>query len=227
MLKTSPKGVRRQGISPVAALILFLTCGFYASPQILATTHFGAGGIIAATSLPSLNTGIQPGFETNVGVSVAGNSAFIKSPASMNWKDSDSNLTWKLALDGSYQRFGQSAILSDGNSYRAFQAFGLGFMAGIQVPLFFISVSGRPVYFSVLAGGAIHVSNYIYTGLVSAYPAFAARLSADLFLGGSTMLRLDVPIEAAFRAGGTSLMAGLGVGLEFLPARGTSANGDK
>ena len=160
----------------------------------------GGGALFSFTSLPQLETGLQAGWNANLGL------GFTLFPWGKSEKvASGSKIPNTVSLTGRFQLdsfgLGASAPQSDGNLYRAWQGTGLGLLVGIASPEFRMPLLGLPAWFGLEAGGGLRLTKYTGTGLVSAHPALLSRLLLDFVLFDPFALGLVVPLEWAWNQG--------------------------
>lgn len=168
--------------------------------------------VIARIDLPEMNPGLQTGI---------GGAASLRlriDPFGSRRTDDLSapkvNALDKLSLVGDLElstaRFSQSAIMHDGQLYRAWQNFGLGALGGLSWGAFNVPLLKTQMVVSLCVGAALHVSNYTGTNLVSAYPSVLAQASFDTKTNKKEGWSAFIPLEYAFKGGGSVLVFGLG-----------------
>jgi hypothetical protein len=174
-----------------------------------------AGAFFSYTSLPQLDTGLQPGWNANLGV---GFTLFPwNKPKGENEDDRTKDV---LSLVGRAQLdifgLGASAPQADGNLYRAWRGSGLGLLLGLASPGFRMPLLELPTRLSVEAGGGLRLTKYNGTGLVSAHPALLGRMTLDMELRDPLALGLYVPFEWAWKSGGRAMIIGVGLSVRLL-----------
>ncbi len=175
----------------------------------------GGAALFSNTSLPQLQTGLQAGWNVNLGL------GFTLFPwTQVQTGDSYSETSNTVALIGRCQLdifgLGASAPQSDGNLYRAWQGTGLGLLVGVASPEFQMPLLGLPARFGIEAGGGLRLTKYSGTGLVSAHPAVLGRATLDVKIVDPFAFGLFVPFEWAWKSGGRAIILGIGVSLRVL-----------
>jgi hypothetical protein len=175
----------------------------------------GAGALFSFTSLPQLETGLQPGWNANIGL------GFTLLPWNKSKNDNEGGRTEdSFSFIGRVQLdifgLGVSAPQSDGNLYRAWQGSGLGMLFGAASPGFRMPLLGLPARLGIEAGGGLRLTKYSGTGLVSAHPAVLGRMTLDMEIGDPLALELFLPFEWAWKSGGQAIIVGLGLSLRVL-----------
>ena len=168
--------------------------------------------LVARIDLPEMNPGLQAGIGGAVGLRLR--IAPFGSKHLDELSASEVNALDKLSLVGNLElstaRLSQSAIMHDGQLYRAWQNFGLGALGGLSWGAFSVPLLKTQMAVSLSVGAALHVSNYTGTNLVSAYPSVLARASFDTKTNKKESWSAFVPLEYAFKGGSSVLILGLG-----------------
>ena len=198
----------------ILCFCLALTGGkIFASPG--RGLDLGGGALFSFTSLSQLETGLQAGWNANLGLGFTllpwGKSETVASGSKV---PNTVSLTGRFQLDSF--GLGTSAPQSDGNLYRAWQGTGLGLLVGIASPEFRMPLLGLPAWFGLEAGGGLRLTKYTGTGLVSAHPALLGRLLLDFVLFDPFALGLVVPLEWAWKSGGRAIICGIGLSVRLL-----------
>ena len=166
------------------------------------------GFLYSHTRLPELVGAIQSGWQANISASLDSRDVFAQAT-----DVTDAVPTRGFAFSGSLGldifSLGQSAPQSDGNLYRAWQGLGLSLRGGVRSPAFRLPLVGLMASVEVEAGGGLRATKYTGTGLVSANPALVAQAGLDIAISRHIALGLALPIEFAWKSGGTALMFGL------------------
>ncbi|MFZ2635984.1 MAG: hypothetical protein WAX33_06605 [Rectinemataceae bacterium] len=181
-----------------------------------------AGPSAAISKAPDMDPALHAGFKANFGLdytfSFRGKSGLGQGGAAFSVQPS---IDGRVCIETGFSHTGQSAILSDGSLYRAWDDFGWGILAGAEFPPVPIGRRGASMSIAALAGGGLRASRYSHTTLVSAYPALLCRLESGFSFPSGQALIVVLPLELAFRAGGFSTSASLSVGAAFglMPGR--------
>ena len=192
---------------PLAFLLAAIPSGLaFSSPLFSLGSRIGL--LYSYTQLPELSGGVQPGWQ-------AGISASLDSRDVFNPTDNDGTPSPRgsFAFSGSLCldifSLGQSAPQSDGNLYRAWQGFGLSLRGGLRSPVFRLPLAGLPASAQAEFGGGLRATKYTGTGLLSANPAIVAQAGLDIAISRNLALGLALPLEFAWKSGGTALMFGV------------------
>ena len=192
---------------PLAFLLAAIPFGVaFSSPLFSLGSRIGL--LYSYTRLPELSGGIQPGWQAGISASLDSRDVF--SPANNGGTPSPARsfaFSGSLGLD--IFSLGQSAPQSDGNLYRAWQGFGLSLRGGIRSPVFRLPLAGLPASAEAEFGGGLRATKYTGTGLLSANPALIAQAGLDIVISRNVALGLALPVEFAWKSGGTALMFGL------------------
>lgn len=105
--------------------------------------------------------------------------------------------------------------LSDGSRYRAWNALALAPYIGVGLAFrsFWPEAEQR---LALSAGPSASFSHYSGTSLYSAYWSGWMRPEWELGIGRHLHIALELPIEYCARADGTSVLAGLGLGVRYV-----------
>lgn len=188
-------------------LAVILTLGPVMAAKIHAATIVAfdahAGAFYSLTSLPDLLPAIQRGWGVKLSVVAETGDGFATG----------------LAVSGRLQAdvfgLGASAPQADGNLYRAWQGLGLSLLAGIRSPAFSLPVANIPASATLEAGGGLRATKYTGTGLVSANPAIVGQAGLDVPITEHLAVGIRVPLEFAWKSGGTAWMFGLGAAIRY------------
>jgi len=167
-----------------------------------------AGLLYSYTKLPDLSVGIQPGWQARISALVDSRNVFDQGLAS-DPPTSMKGIVFSGRLNLDIFSLGQSAPLSDGNLYRAWQGIGLSLLGGIRSPAFRLPIEGLEASAAIEAGGGLRATKYTGTGLVSANPAILAQAKLTVSISRHIELGIALPVELAWKSGGTALMFGL------------------
>jgi len=157
-----------------------------------------AGPSFARTTLPSMDPGLQGGLGGCFGAAIR-SAAFSTSP----------RLAGMGTVELSAFSFSQSAVASDGQLYRAWCGLGVGLLGGLTLGPVTLPLVDVPTEISLQAGAGLRASEYTGTGLVSAYPAFLARLAFCFMSDRGQEWGLALPFEYARKAGASVLVFGI------------------
>jgi hypothetical protein len=169
--------------------------------QTLPSYEIGFGPSTSRTKLPYLDAALQPGFRVQASILLGNADQTAPSPIG------------RFVLD--YFRLERSWPQSDGNLYRAWQGFSAGFLGGMRIPVTKIPFGEMPVFARLEAGLSVSATKYTGTGLVSANPSIRSRFGMDIDVFKGLGLGIDIPLELAFKSGGTAFMTGLVFSLRY------------
>lgn len=204
-----PRGRIRsaQAAAPLSLILIFAASGaLRVAAAPVASAGFELSPLAAFSRLPELAWGFQPGFELAV-------SGLIDIPFGSNGaRDTRFALSPSLGIIMNAFWLGQSAPAADGNLYRAWRGYGLGFLGGISAGPIGLPLISRPAHLRLLGGSGFRAAKFTGTGIVAAHAGYFARLGLDIDLDEHTGLTISLPVEFASLSGGQSIVAGLSVG---------------
>lgn len=124
------------------------------------------------------------------------------------------SLLFAVGAHAQFVSIGASAWLVDGSRYRAWNALGIGPEAAIGIQLPGILQGKKQAFFFDVAPIA-NFSRYTDTTLYNAYWSGAIKLSWKAEIAEYWAAGISLPLEIAWRSDGTSVIAGIGVGLSY------------
>lgn len=205
--------------SRVAAMffaIFLLRAGFAATigatPIVQAEAQ--AGPLFSLTSLPGMTAAIQSGWDAKFSLSLESRDVFAPTGVAAG-----GGIFGMPAFSGRLEAdlfaLGQSPIQADGNLYRAWQGMGLSLLGGIRSAAFRLPLAGVSASARLEAGGGLRATKYTGTGLVSANPAIVGQAGLDIQVSSKVGLGIGIPLEFAWKSGGTAFMFGVGAALQY------------
>ena len=173
-----------------------------------------AGPLFSLTSLPGMAAAIQSGWDAKFSLLLASRDVFA--PMGLA---SGGGIFGVPAFSGRLEAdlfaLGQSPIQADGSLYRAWQGLGLSLLGGIRSAAFRLPLAGVPASARLEAGGGLRATKYTGTGLVSANPAIVGQAGLDIQVSCKVALGISIPLEFAWKSGGTAFMFGIGAVLRY------------
>ena len=168
--------------------------------------------LVARIDLPEMDPGLQAGIGGAISLRLRIDPFGLKHTDLL--RAPEVNALGNLALVGDLELsttgLSQSAIMHDGQLYRAWQNLGLGAIVGLSWGAFNVPLLKMQMTVSLSVGAALHVSNYTGTNLVSAYPSVLVRASFDTKANKKENWSAFIPLEYAFKGGSSVLIFGLG-----------------
>ena len=193
-------------LSPVPATKL------HAAPLVALEAQVGA--FYSMTALPDLIPAIQSGWDLRLSM-VAETTDIFAAPSGTEPAGLAPSPVFSARLRADVFGLGPSAPQNDGNLYRAWQGLGLSLLAGIRFPAFILPVANLSASASIEAGGSLRATKYTGTGLVSANPAMVAQAGLDFLVSRHISFGLRMPLEFAWKSGGTASMFGIGAAFRY------------
>jgi len=86
---------------------------------------------------------------------------------------------------------------------------------GIRSPSFRLPLAGIPASARLEAGGGLRATKYYRYWLVSANPAIVGQAGLDIHVSSKVALGISLPLEFAWKSGGTALMFGVGAAIQY------------
>lgn len=186
-------------------LSFLIPCRVFSAPFF--STELQTGLLYSYTKLPDLAGAIQSGYGGRLNLTLATCDVYAEANGAYS-----GNPAHGPSLIGAFQAdlfsFDQSMPFSDGNLYRAWWGFGAGLLGGIRTAPFMTPI-GRKASLKLEAGAGLRATKYTGTGLVSANPALLAQTTLELPLPKGRVLGLSIPVEFAWKSGGTVFIFGI------------------
>lgn len=173
-----------------------------------------AGPFYSLTALPDLIPAIQSGWDIKFSVSFETKDAF-QSSQEARLVESNRTPIFLMRLQGNIFGLETSFPQADGNLYRAWQGIGLTGLFGVRSSAFMIPVIGRLASARLEAGAGLWATKYSGTGLVSANTSIVSQLGLDIIILEHFTFGINLPIELAWKSGGTAFMFGIGAAIRY------------
>lgn len=200
---------RKAGLAAAFIILLFYANAMNAEAQPTLEAQFLYANAWTWTSDNSMAR--HSGFEANMNMRWLFFSKSVTNPSDAPVLPS---LFFSAGIHLQFLDMGASNWLADGSRYRAWNALGMGPEAGMGMELPGILQGRRQTVFLAIAPIA-NFSKYTDTTLYNAYWSGFLRLSWEAEFANHWAVGISLPVEIAGRSDGTSVIAGIGVGLSY------------